>query len=82
MFSNSHTANTVSTCSFTVLPKFSVRVALYYFNNWCCGMFLTLSMIFLKMLLEVVGTAEVQINNAPEHTLQNIEQKSGDLAAI
>lgn len=66
MFSDSHAAKHVSTSSFTVLPKFSVRIALYCFNNWRYGMFLTLSMIFLKMLLEVVGTAEVQINNAPE----------------
>lgn len=39
-------------------------------------------MVFLETLLEVVGTAETQIHNALEHTLQNIERKSGDLVVI
>lgn len=39
-------------------------------------------MVFLETLLEVVGTAETQIHNALEPTLQNIERKSEDLEAI
>jgi hypothetical protein len=35
-----------------------------------------------ETLLEVVGTAEAQINNSPEHALQNIEPRSVDLVAI
>ncbi|KAM5512112.1 hypothetical protein FOXYSP1_06912 [Fusarium oxysporum f. sp. phaseoli] len=82
MFSDSHIANPVSTFPFTVLPKLSVRIVLHCFNNWCCWYILRLSMVFLETLLEVVGTAETQIHNALEHTLQNIERKSRDLVAI